>query len=667
MKFNTFLYKILQSNIRKYILFLLSAVFSMSTFFIFANLWFTDSFRSKTNGPMHSLMVIAASITILFATFIISYVHWYLIKERVKSFAVLLSYGMLRKELRKLIILETLIIYVVSLVLAFLTGSVFSRLFFMISVKLLSIDASSITYQLTYESFLSTAIVFFVIFFVVLLLALVRIAKKDIVELSKASSNVELNKKGSFLLGILGILLLVISMVALYLHNRGTTEKVGQWILGCAMVCLIGTYLVISHFSRLLYAGLKRNPKKYYDNILEASEFALSYRQNRKTLFVLTLLTIGIIIFASVTYTLDREAYHITDIESPQDLSLQKIDALDVISDNEMNTILSNSDITITENKVLPFIYMKAPDMNINNWRQGRYAPVVNEEDFNACFHTKYEVAQGEAIQIIFESKIDQTFHYFGDQVHLENNLEKVTLKSSRTVYNKILNRYMFTQGVLLIVDRVDYQRFYKEAADIERGKTYLYQFDNWKKSQSLCDQLETVFYDNYDKLTSQDSVLCNKLIDRYGYAHLQLRSKIGYYRTMKMQGSFSLFIMGFVSILFVFCILITYNFKVFMNASEDKVRLKKLDGIGMRQHEKEKLIKIRIRLLMFVPTLLGILIGICWCFSLNLQRIIEIDLSNFIILDNAIVTGGIFLGIIIITYQLLKSSYLQRIGCVKE
>ena len=135
----------------------------------------------------------------------------------------------------------------------------------------------------------------------------------------------------------------------------------------------------------------------------------------------------------------------------------------------------------------------------------------------------------------------------------------------------------------------------------------------------------------------------------------------------MKMQGSFSLFIMGFVSILFVFCILITYNFKVFMNASEDKVRLKKLDGIGMRQHEKEKLIKIRIRLLMFVPTLLGILIGICWCFSLNLQRIIEIDLSNFIILDNAIVTGGIFLGIIIITYQLLKSSYLQRIGCVKE
>ncbi|MHB8128430.1 MAG: ABC transporter permease [Mobilitalea sp.] len=662
MKFSTFITKMIQINIRKYSLFLLSAIFSMSTFFVFVNLWFTDSFQGNTNSQMHSLMVIAAVITVVFSAFIISYVHWYLMRERIKSFAVLLSYGMQLKDLRKLIINETLMIYLVSLSFAYLTGSIFSKLFFMISIKLLSIEGTNIVYQLTLESFQVTAVVFFIIFIFVLMIALVRISKKDLIELSKAVNNVELNNKGSVFMGCVGIVLLIGSMIVMYLHNRNTVLNVSPWILGSGFFCLIGTYLVISHFSRLIYASFKKDSKKYYNHILEASEFAMSYRQNRKTLFVLTLLTIGIVIFTSVTYTLYKESNNIIASENPHDLYFQEFEAFDILGEYEISSIFSQSDTIIKESKELSFIYMMAPDLQLNSWRAWKWVPIVSESVYNSCFGSDYQVKSGEVLQIIFESGIDRDTNFFEEEIRLKNAITQYTLQTGEPVYDKILNRYVFTQSVLLIADDNDFIHYETEASSIEKGKLYLYKFENWKKSQGLYHNLSTSFYEAYDKAANEKMSINKELIERYGYAHLQIRSKIEFFHIQKMQGEFSLFIMGFVSILFAFCTLVTYSFKVYMNASEDRVRLKKLDGIGMLHQEKEKLIKIRIQLLMFVPTILGILIGALWFYSINFSKIIEIDLPGWIILRNALCTGVIYLAIIIVAYFILSNAYLQRL-----
>jgi len=652
----------IRSNIQKYSLVFLSAIFSMSVFFVFANLWYTDGFKENTNNQMQSLMIIAATITILFSVFIISYVHWYLIRERAKSFAVLLSYGMLQKDLRKLIIGETLIIYVISLGSAFITGSIFSKLFFMISTKLLSIENENLEYQLTFECFIITAVVFAVIFSFVLLTALVRISHKDLIELGKSKRDVELNNKGNIFIGCLGLLLVIGSIATLYLHNRQSTEHMSKWILGTGLVCLIGTYLLISHFSRLIYGRLKKDSKRYYNNILEASEFAMGYRQNRKTMFILTLLTFGIILFTSVTYTLYKESYRIVEIENPHDLYYQEIEALNILDEAEVGDILAGSDTAIVENKELSFLYMEAPDLMLNNWRNFTWIPVASESAYNICFDSEYKVKTGEAIQIIFESDIDRDFHFFKDEILLKNGTAKYTLKSVAPIYDKILNRYIFTQPIILIVNDTDFLRFTKEASAIEKGMLHLYQFEDWKKSKEICDAFTTKFYDKYDEVVSKNDSINNELIKRYGYAHLQVRSKINYLEIQKMQGSFSLFIMGFVSILFICCILITYFFKVFMGASEDIERFKKLDGIGLMQKEKEKLIKIRIQLLMFVPAVLGIIIEMGWCLAINFKKILEIDLTNTILLRNALCTGAIFFAMVYIYYRILKSTYFKRL-----
>ena len=644
----------------KYSLFLLSAIFSMTVFFVFVNLWYTDGFREQTNSPMHSLMIIAAIITILFSVFIISYVYWYMMRERAKSFSILLSYGMTYKDLRRLIITETFFIYAVSLGIAFITGGVFSKLFFMISTKLLMIE--NIEYKLTIESFLVTAVVFIVIFVSVYVIGLIQISLKDLVELGKAKKDVELKGNGNAFLGYFGLILLIGSMTALYFHNQQSIENMTQWILGVGSMCFIGSYLLISHFSRLLYGRLKTNSKRYYNHMLEASEFAMSYRQNRKTIFVMTLLTFGIILFTSVTYTLYKEAYHMAEKENPHDLYFQVIDAKQIMNENDVIQVMSQYADEIREIKSMPFLYMEAPKLLTSNWRSWKWIPVVSKTAYNESFHTDYELESGEIMQVIFESDLQHDLIFFEDEFVLKNSVQTYKFQMEEPIYDKIMNRYIFTQPIILIVNDNDFNHFINESVPMESGRLYMYQFNDWKQSEDISSAFRTRFYEKYDNLKLKDKMVYEELIQRYGYSHLQVRTKIDYLKVTKMQGSFSLFIMGFVSILFAFCIFITYYFKVFIGSSEDIERFRKLDGVGMTSKEKERLIKTRIGLLMFVPSILGVILGSGWCIAINFKKLIEVELSNMIIMRNSLIACGIFMGGIVIYYMMLKSTYIKRL-----
>lgn len=660
MTFRAFIYRSIIANVQKYSLFLLSTIFSMSVFFVFTNLWYTDGFKENTNVQMHDLMYIAAVITLIFSVFIISYVHWYMMKDRSKSFSVLLSYGMTYKDLRVLITGETLFIYVVSLLFAYITGSVFSKLFFMISTKLLMID--SLKYQLTFESFAATALVFIVIFISVLLISMIRLSHSDIITLTKIKNNPEMSDKSKTYMGLMGIFLIMSSLTALYFHNDNSASNISEWILGAALFCLIGVFIAIKHFSSLIYLRLKSNEKRYFAHILESAEFAMGYRQNVKTLFVLTLLTIGIILFSSITYTLNNQAYDMTEAENPHDFYFEDFAVQKIFNKQEANDFIAQQGTENFTGRMLPFLYMEAPDMIINNWRNSNWVAVVSESAYYQCFDSNIGVDSGNSVQIIFESTMDHKITYFkNNDLLLKNSVGSYTLNNVETIYDKILNRYVFTQGLLLIIDDSDYARFEKEATDFEKGSLHMYMFDNWKKSKDVCEAFSSEFYKRVEITAKQNMDIYNELIQRYGYAHLTVRAKIQYFNYTKLQGSFSLFIMSFVSILFAFCIMITYYFKVFMEASKDMERFRKLDGIGFLKKEKEALIKTRIRLIMFVPTALGIIIGVGWCFALNFNKLIEVELSNVIILRNAVLFSGLFFLFIITEYLILTKSYLRR------
>ena len=130
---------------------------------------------------------------------------------------------------------------------------------------------------------------------------------------------------------------------------------------------------------------------------------------------------------------------------------------------------------------------------------------------------------------------------------------------------------------------------------------------------------LNNLLYQRYEEASSGSESELHSLIQRYGYSFLHMWSKIDFWEVHSVQGGFSLFIMGFVSILFLFCILTTYCFKVFLSKEKDMIRFDQLKGIGILEKEKESLINTRIRLMMFVPTVLGIIIELGFSYALNI------------------------------------------------
>ncbi len=94
----------------------------------------------------------------VFSLFFISYAHSTFIKCRKKEFGVFMHLGMTTGDIRKIIIYENIIVGIGSILLGLLVGVVFSRLFFIIIIKLL--EVKGISYIIGFKNFIFPIIIF---------------------------------------------------------------------------------------------------------------------------------------------------------------------------------------------------------------------------------------------------------------------------------------------------------------------------------------------------------------------------------------------------------------------------------------------------------------------------------------------------------------------------
>ena len=128
MTFSGVVWKNFKFGIRKYIAFFLCSTFTISIFFIFCNLSFSNDISDfmETAGMgseyIYTLMVVILS---LFSVGFISYINNSKNKSRSKEFGLYMTMGMTYRDITKLIILEDLVILICSIVSGIAVGAVF--------------------------------------------------------------------------------------------------------------------------------------------------------------------------------------------------------------------------------------------------------------------------------------------------------------------------------------------------------------------------------------------------------------------------------------------------------------------------------------------------------------------------------------------------------------
>ena len=239
MTFHQFAYRNVIRNFRIYAAFFMASFFSVFVFFIYSMLMFhpeiDDGYLGKV--PIGGL-VFAEMILVLFSWFFIFYSMKAFLESRAKEFAILLHLGMEKRQLSKLIFLETMIIGSLSIACGILFGYAFTKFFFMIVREILMLE--QLPLYLKWEPFVLTIAVYFSAFVIISIISVNFSPERKIIDLLKWYQSSNIDDQYSKKRAILAIVLLGISYVLALLTNR---VNFYPFVVLLPILITIGTYL----------------------------------------------------------------------------------------------------------------------------------------------------------------------------------------------------------------------------------------------------------------------------------------------------------------------------------------------------------------------------------------------------------------------------------------
>jgi len=120
----------------------MASVFSVMVFFLYSMLLFHPSIENRFVQEIAVVgMGIAEIILYIFTLFFLFYSMRAFLQARSKEFGVLLHLGMKKRQLSRLIFIETMIIGLMAIGLGTALGFIFSKFFFMIVREIVMLPA----------------------------------------------------------------------------------------------------------------------------------------------------------------------------------------------------------------------------------------------------------------------------------------------------------------------------------------------------------------------------------------------------------------------------------------------------------------------------------------------------------------------------------------------
>ncbi|EET85444.1 protein of unknown function DUF214 [Clostridium carboxidivorans P7] len=156
-----------KKNFNNYIMYLVSAVFSVMIFYIFCSIAFNDVFvKLADNKPTVKLIFKASAIIVaLFSFIFIWYSNSFFLKNRKREIGIYSMIGMEKKQIAKMLFYENLIIGSLSIVCGIILGVMFSKYFSLMLIYLMR-ETLNIKFAIVFKVFLHN---YFSIFYTLLI------------------------------------------------------------------------------------------------------------------------------------------------------------------------------------------------------------------------------------------------------------------------------------------------------------------------------------------------------------------------------------------------------------------------------------------------------------------------------------------------------------------
>lgn len=589
MTFRDVTIKNFMSHMRRYLSYFLCSSFTIMVFFIYATLYFNDSFMKYSKETDFIFMInLGIGTVFLFSIFFINYAHNAFVKSRSKEFALLMTLGLTKKNIGRMIWMENLIILFGSMVFGLLSGALFSRLFFLVISEL--IEEVPLNYHLDYQSFAVTIIVFIMIYGIAIITSRKSITKLSIIQLLKKSKEVS-GSEGRAWIGTFGILLFLgaLIMILVMAPREDFVEKSYLYLV-YAGSSFLSMYLILTHVGSLYFRYIKRKKKRYYKNLLSFSEMQYSFSQNKKIIFILSILSAMIIFFVASPFALLSISKSIAEESRVADIQFIQLGSINAIEEQELQEILQQGETSFLNEKEQEFL-----TLSYLVGEEELLKPVISESLYRQLNKEWNTINEGEILELV--TTWLPGYQELGGMEEITvyaDNISK-NFKIAGKVTGAGINIEIFPSKTTLVLNDLDYQRIKNDINDVDIGKVRQFDFENWEKTSSVILALQEKL-DNTSEEWPVDSVLS-------GYKYSRRL-----YSTMIFFSSF----MGMLFFVSAGCILF---FKQYGDTEHFKATYKKLSQIGLTKQEIMKIQAKSQKGIFFSPLFFGTIIGFAFVY----------------------------------------------------
>lgn len=606
----------IKKNGKVYIPYILTCIGSIAMFYIIHSISINTGLDIMNGGKQLKMLLNLGKWVIgIFSVIFLLYTNSFLIKRRKKELGLYNILGMEKKHISKLMLYETLIIAVLTLVSGIAIGALLSKFMFLLLLKILNFDVT-LKFYISKESILSTMLLFISIYAVMLLNNLRQIHLSNPVELLKGGNAGEREPKTKWILTLIG----VVSLGAGYyiaVTTKNPLSALNLFFIAVLLV-IVGTYALFTAGSIAILKALKKNKNFYYKsrNFINVSNMIYRMKQNAVGLANICILSTAILVVLSTTVSLYIGMDDILKTRYPDDIMIsisevqpENIEKVNSIIETEMQKsgltktgALKHgyiSEIAMQEDN--KFIVANREESSITNMNILLF---ITADDYNQLEGKSVQLEQGEVLICADNNTLQgNSVEIFNKQFNIKGYIEDLKIK--REMEN-IVN------GYYIIVSDIDSINEIKVAAgDEEKGINYYYGLD---VEGSMEEQLE---------LTNaiQSSLNNNSIkssVEGIATARESFFSIYG-----------GLFFIGlFLGLLFIMATVLIIYYKQISEGYDDKERFEIMQKVGMDKREVKKSINSQILMVFFLPLVMAV-IHLAFAFKIITSLLKIFNLTN--------------------------------------
>ncbi|MBN7772123.1 FtsX-like permease family protein [Clostridium aminobutyricum] len=632
-----------------YLPYILTTSFSVCVFFIF-NCILHNKVMENIPHAMYVMVLLQIGIFLLgliLAPFLF-YTNSFLIKRRKKELGLYSILGLEKKHISMMLLIETLLIYALSLLLGIVTAIIFSKLVFLIllNVSGLPIDTE---FTVSMSSFKATMIFFGIVSLLNVLTNLFQVTRANPAELLRSPKQGEKEPKHLWIFSILGVLFLgsgyAIAAVA------KLNGMIFLFFFLAVLFVVIGTYYLFTAGSIVFLRILKRNKKFYYkkENYITVSGMIYRMKKSAASLVNICIFSTMIIITLLCTISLSLGEEDVIKFRFPYDV-VYVFDAAateDIHQfGDEMNALAFKNDVNISDKK---------------EWNYYQVIALENDNHFSADIEPGYQENQQKLViltveaynriegkkEILQENEvlIYSTAKNFGyDRILLNDQAYRIKSElKAFTLDPKEPNSYSNRTYYIITSDLAGAQHI---AAVLSKKEPMLYDNIRFNMEGEKSDKEE--FLSELFKQTSRfEGWISSENAIEWGAM------------TKSMNGGL-LFIGVFFGLIFTICLVLIMYYKQIAEGFEDRNNFEIMQQVGMSDEDVKVTIRKQILLVFSFPligaiihTFMGLHMIINLLYALNLYNTSLIVTNTFVI----IAVFAVFYGL---SYLFTAKSYYR-------